>query len=102
MKVKTIPAPVLHAVSGLLSGYVEDAAPATIVKALTEYGTSGGGVQRKPADRCAVSIKEAASAWGVSDDTVRRLIKAGLLPSVRVGVQHRIPIEALSQCASQN
>lgn len=95
MRMKAIPAPVLSAVSGLLTGYVEDATPGAIVRALKQYEADVVAPKRSPSDRCAVSIREYSSAWGISTDTTRRLIKAKRLVAVRVGVQLRIPIEEL-------
>jgi excisionase family DNA binding protein len=81
--------------AGLLSPFVEDATPATIVRALAQYDANGAGSPQKPADRRGISIREYALAWDVSDDTVRRLIKAKRIFALRIGTQIRIPIEAL-------
>ena len=37
-----------------------------------------------------ISISEAAGRLSVSDDTVRRLIKKGSIPAIKVGAQYRI------------
>ena len=41
------------------------------------------------------SVKEAASAIGLSTRTIGKLVKSGLLPVVRVGKRVLIPAEAI-------
>ena len=42
------------------------------------------------------SIPEVCVKFGISDATVRRLIKAGKLKAVKVGAQIRIPEQAIA------
>jgi excisionase family DNA binding protein len=41
------------------------------------------------------AIKEAASVLGVSDKSIRRLVRSGKLPASRIGGVYRIPRGAL-------
>jgi len=52
--------------------------------------------QRKAADPSPefLTVAEVASLWAVSSDTVRRQIKAGLLPAVRIGRAIRVRKDA--------
>jgi excisionase family DNA binding protein len=47
-------------------------------------------------------ISDAARYLGVSRSLVYRLINAGVLPSVRIGRNRRIPIRAVRDLASDN
>ena len=47
-------------------------------------------------------ISEAARFLGMSRSCVYRLINAGVLPSVRIGRNRRVPIKAVRDLASNN
>jgi excisionase family DNA binding protein len=47
-------------------------------------------------------ISDAARFLGVSRSLVYRLINAGLLPSVKIGRNRRVPIRAVRELASDN
>lgn len=47
-------------------------------------------------------ISQSARFLGVSRSLVYRLINAGVLPSVRIGRNRRIPIRAVRELASDN
>ena len=47
-----------------------------------------------------MSVREAAKYYNVSQQTVRRLIKAGKLKTYRVGRQLRIDLDDLVNCMS--
>jgi hypothetical protein len=50
-----------------------------------------------------VTTSQAAAAWGCSADAVRKLISAGLLPSVeRRGVRTVIPLEVVQELAARH
>ena len=42
-----------------------------------------------------VTTEEAATRLRVSEETIRRWCRAGRLPAVQIGRQHRIPLQAL-------
>jgi excisionase family DNA binding protein len=52
--------------------------------------------------RLAVSIEEAAKMLSVSHFTVRRLIKAGKIPSVRLGARRVIQLAYLEKMLKQD
>jgi len=47
-------------------------------------------------------ISDAARYLGVSRSLVYRLINSGMLPSVRIGRNRRVPIRAVRELASDN
>ena len=47
-------------------------------------------------------ISDAAKFLGVSRSLVYRLINAGMLPSVKIGRNRRVPIRAVRELASDN
>jgi excisionase family DNA binding protein len=50
-----------------------------------------------PATPISISIKESGAVLGVSANTVRRLVAAGRLPSIRIGRRRLVPVEALKE-----
>lgn len=48
-----------------------------------------------PPSQWALSAADVSVASGLSVQTVRRLIRAGQLPSVRIGGQYRVPVAAI-------
>jgi excisionase family DNA binding protein len=50
-----------------------------------------------PATPLSLSIKESGAVLGVSANTVRRLVAAGRLPSIRIGRRRLVPVEALKE-----
>ena len=50
-----------------------------------------------PATPISLSIKESGAVLGVSANTVRRLVAAGRLPSIRIGRRRLVPVEALKE-----
>jgi excisionase family DNA binding protein len=57
--------------------------------------TRKAGGTRPPSQPQFITIAEAAVRLGVSEKTVRRWIRDGKLPAVRMGSQIRIPLGAL-------
>jgi len=48
-----------------------------------------------PPSQWALSVADVSVALGLSVQTIRRLIHAGQLPSVRIGGQYRVPVAAI-------
>jgi len=46
-------------------------------------------------EQLAVSVKEAAKALDISDPTAYRLVRAGVIPVVKIGGRWRVPLREL-------
>lgn len=80
MKIQTkITQTVIQAAVALLSPYVPEISPQTLIQALSDYGTSKTATIEKPLTR-----KEAAEILGVSLPTINRLLNAGTLRRIRI------------------
>ena len=92
MQTESIPATNLSAAVLLLRQGFPDLDELKLVQALKVF--DGGS-----APEALLPPKRVAEACGVSVWTVKRLLKRGKLPGVRVGVQWRVPAEALRSLA---
>ena len=53
-------------------------------------------------ERIALKVEEAAEYTGIGRNTIRNLIKAKKLPSLRVGTKHLVRIDALTEFMKLN
>jgi len=51
--------------------------------------------------RITLTIPETAEALGISDASVRRLIRAGTIPTVQLGARRVVPVDALRRVIAQ-
>lgn len=79
MKIQTKITPtVIQAAVAMLSPYVPEISPQSLIQALSDYGTKSATIE-KPLTR-----KEAAEILGVSLPTINRLLNAGTLRRIRI------------------